>query len=98
MFAPHVFEGEAKSALAAGGTPELTLTPVNAIAVAVLFFRVTSFGVLVAPTGCVPKLRLVGDTANVGMRANFATNASEAPCNAPPEARGDRTGISVEDV
>jgi len=45
-----------------------------------LFVTVTVCGEDATPTGCVPKLRLVGTTANVGISVSFATNASDVPC------------------
>jgi hypothetical protein len=73
ILAPQVLDGDAKSVLAAAGTPPLTATLVNTIAAPVLFVSVTVCGAEVTPTGCTPKLRLVGDTTRVGISDNFAT-------------------------
>jgi hypothetical protein len=64
--------------LAAVGFP-FTTALVNAIAALVLFVKVTVFAALVLGMSTVPKFRLVGATARVGMGVNFATNASEVP-------------------
>ena len=69
----------AKSVAAAGGAVATTAMLVIARAVALLFVRVTVCGEVVAPTSCVPKSRLAGDTATGSNRGNFATYASEVP-------------------
>jgi hypothetical protein len=63
-----------------------------------LFVIVTVCGVDATPTGCVPKLRLVGTTASVGISVSFATNASEGSFRLPPVGSEDTTGISAENV
>jgi hypothetical protein len=71
---------------------------VNVTVALVLFVRVNVCGVLMAPTGCIPKSNGDGVTATVGISASFATNASEGGFRLPPVGREDRTGISVEKV
>lgn len=77
MLAPQVLEGEAK--LAALVPVKEMLAPENGIGSEVLFVSVTVFAALVTPTGWVPKARLVGDTASVGISVSFAINASDVP-------------------
>jgi hypothetical protein len=52
---------------------------VRVTADAVLFMSVTNCAAVGKPTSWVPKARLVGDTAIVGIKGNCAINALEAP-------------------
>jgi hypothetical protein len=77
--APHVFDEIAKSVAATGGAVATIAMFVMASAVELLFVNMIVCGAVVAPTSCVPKSTLVGDTATASSRGNFATNASELP-------------------
>ena len=72
----------AKSVLEAGGAIATTAMLVIASAVELLFVKVTVCGAVVAPTSCVPKSRLAGETTTGSTSGNFATYASEVPFNA----------------
>lgn len=80
-----------------GDTPAVAIL-VNVTAALLLLVSVNVCGALVAPTGCVPKLKGDGETVTVGIGVNFATNAAEGGIKLPPVGRGVRTGISVENV
>ena len=55
------------------------MTLASGIAAFVLFVSVTDCAALVFGIRIVPKLRLVGDTTNVGSSVNLAMNASDKP-------------------
>lgn len=72
--APQVPPGTiAKSMAAAGGAMAATAILVIERAVALLFVRVTVCGAVAAPTSCVPKSRLAGETTTGSNSGNFAT-------------------------
>jgi len=63
----------AKSVAAAGGFVATTAMLAIEIAVELLFVKVIVCGLVVAPTSCVPKSTLAGDTATASNSGNFAT-------------------------
>src|ERR1700719_3912417 len=71
--APHVLEEMAKSVAAAGGVVATTAMFVIERAVELVFVNVMVFGLVVAPTSCVPKSTFAGDTATASNSGNFAT-------------------------
>lgn len=72
----------AKSVAAAGGFVATTAMLAMEIAVELLFVQVMVCGAVVAPTSCVPKSTLAGDTATANNNGNFTTNASDEPFKA----------------
>jgi hypothetical protein len=77
--APHMFDEMAKSVPAAGGAFATTAILLIVRAVGLLFVKVMLCVAVVAPTSCVPKSTLAGDTTTGNNSGNFATNASEVP-------------------
>jgi hypothetical protein len=69
----------AKSVAAAGGFVATTAMLAMEIDVELLFVQVMVCGAVVAPTSCVPKSTLAGNTATANNNGNFATNASDEP-------------------
>src|SRR5712691_11881930 len=65
---------------------------VKAIAAFVLFVKVTVCAGLVFGMRTVPKLRLVGETTNVGISVSFAMNASDVPFFVGWNAPAGKTG------
>jgi len=82
MLAPHVLDGEAKSAAL---LPLKARAPTaNGIGSEVLFVNVTVCGLEVTPTACAPKSILDGKTVRVGISVNLATKAADtAPAGKP---------------
>ena len=78
---------------AAAGLPPETTALVKAIAAGVLFVRVTVMvGGVAVPICTVPKLKLVGETTNVGMSESFAIKPSEGPSRVVWNAVGAAVG------
>ena len=71
----------AKSVPAAGGAIATIAMFVIERAVELLFVKVTVCGAVAAPTSCVPKSTVAGDTITGRISGNFATYASEVPFN-----------------